>query len=46
MIIKKISIGKLNKFKEDSSLLTQDWVIEPKKKEFVIKSYTDNFLKN
>ena len=35
-IIKKISIGKLNKFKEDSSLLTQDWVIDPKKKVFQI----------
>ena len=31
-IVKKISIGKINKFKEDNSLLTQDWVMEPKKK--------------
>ena len=31
-IIKKISLGKLNKFKEESSLMTQDWVMEPKKK--------------
>ena len=31
-IVKKISIGKLNKFKEDNSLLTQAWVMEPKKK--------------
>ena len=31
-IIKKISIGKINKFKQDISLLTQDWVMEPKKK--------------
>ena len=31
-IIKKISIGKLNKFKEDNSLLNQPWVMEPKKK--------------
>ena len=31
-IIKKISIGKLNKFKEDNSLMTQAWVMEPKKK--------------
>ena len=31
-IAKKISIGKLNKFKEENSLMTQDWVIEPKKK--------------
>ena len=31
-IAKKISLGKINKFKEESSLLTQDWVMEPKKK--------------
>ena len=31
-ILKKISIGKLNKFKEDNSLLNQQWVMEPKKK--------------
>jgi len=31
-IIKKISLGKLNKFKEDNSLLNQAWVMEPKKK--------------
>jgi len=31
-IVKKISIGKINKFKEENALLTQDWVMEPKKK--------------
>ena len=31
-IIKKISLGKINKFKEENSLLNQQWVIEPKKK--------------
>ncbi len=31
-IAKKISLGKLNKFKEENSLLTQDWVMDPKKK--------------
>ena len=31
-IVKKISLGKINKFKEDNSLMTQDWVMEPKKK--------------
>jgi len=31
-IVKKISFGKLNKFKEDNSLLSQAWVMEPKKK--------------
>ena len=31
-IAKKISLGKMNKFKEENSLLTQAWVMEPKKK--------------
>ena len=31
-IVKKISLGKMNKFKEDNSLLSQAWVMEPKKK--------------
>ena len=31
-IAKKISIGKLSKFKEENSLMTQQWVMEPKKK--------------
>ena len=31
-IVKKIGLGKLNKFKEENSLMTQDWVMEPKKK--------------
>ena len=31
-IVKKISLGKINKFKEDNSLLNQPWVMEPKKK--------------
>jgi len=31
-IAKKISIGKMNKFKEENALLTQAWVMEPKKK--------------
>jgi elongation factor Ts len=31
-IVKKISIGKIKKFKEDNALLTQPWVMEPKKK--------------
>ena len=31
-IVNKIRIGKLNKFKEDNSLLNQQWVMEPKKK--------------
>ena len=31
-IVKKISLGKINKFKEENSLLNQAWVMEPKKK--------------
>ncbi|MDA8559845.1 translation elongation factor Ts [Candidatus Pelagibacter bacterium] len=31
-IAKKISLGKMSKFKEDNALLTQAWVMEPKKK--------------
>ena len=31
-IAKKISIGKMNKFREENALLTQAWVMEPKKK--------------
>ena len=31
-IAKKISIGKMNKFKEENALLSQSWVMEPKKK--------------
>ena len=29
-IAKKISLGKINKFKEENSLMTQNWVMEPK----------------
>jgi elongation factor Ts len=31
-IAKKISFGKMSKFKEENALLTQTWVMEPKKK--------------
>ena len=31
-IAKKISLGKINKFKEENSLMTQNWVMETKKK--------------
>ena len=31
-IAEKISLGKINKFKEENSLLSQAWVMEPKKK--------------
>ena len=31
-IAKKISFGKINKFKEENSLMSQDWVMEPKMK--------------
>ena len=45
-IAKKISIGKMNKFKEENSLLTQNWVMEPKKKvKDIIKELSINDLK-
>ena len=31
-IAQKISLGKMSKFKEENALLTQAWVMEPKKK--------------
>ena len=31
-ILQKISLGKINKFKEENSLLSQAWVMEPQKK--------------
>ncbi len=31
-IAKKISIGKINKFKDENSLMSQDWVMDPKMK--------------
>ena len=31
-IVKKIAIGKLNKFVSDNTLLNQEWIMEPKKK--------------
>ena len=31
-IAQKISLGKMNKYKEENALLTQAWVMEPKKK--------------
>mgnify|MGYP001406488828 FL=1 len=45
-IIKKISQGKLNKFKEENSLLTQQWVMDPKKKvQDIIKELSISDLK-
>ena len=45
-IIKKISMGKINKFKQDNSLLTQEWVMESKKKvKDIIKELAINDLK-
>ena len=31
-IAKKISLGKINKFKDENSLMSQDWVMDPKMK--------------
>ena len=45
-IVEKISLGKMNKFKEENSLLTQAWVMEPKKKvQDVLKELAINDLK-
>ena len=45
-IAKKISLGKMKKFKEENALLTQSWVMEPKKKvQDVLKELSINDLK-
>ena len=45
-IIKKISVGKLNKFKEENSLISQPWVMQPKKRvKDIIKDININDLK-
>ena len=45
-IAKKISLGKMNKFKEENALLTQAWVMEPKKKvQDILKELAVNDLK-
>ena len=45
-IIKKISLGKMNKFKEENALLSQAWVMEPKKKvQDVVKDLNISDLK-
>ncbi len=45
-IIKKISLGKLSKFKEENSLMTQNWVMEPKLKvKDVIKNLGEKNIK-
>ena len=45
-IAKKISLGKMKKFKEENSLLTQAWVMEPKKKvQDILKELAINDLK-
>jgi len=45
-ITEKISLGKINKFKEENSLLTQSWVMEPKKKvQDILKELSINDLK-
>ena len=41
-IAEKISLGKIKKFKEDNSLLTQDWVMEPKLKVKDVLSKVDS----
>ena len=45
-IVQKITLGKMNKFKDDNALLTQAWVMEPKKKvQDVVKDLNISDLK-
>jgi elongation factor Ts len=45
-IAKKISLGKMNKFREENALLSQAWVMEPKKKvQDVVKELSITDLK-
>jgi elongation factor Ts len=45
-IAQKISLGKINKFKEENALLSQSWVMEPKKKvQDIIKELSITDLK-
>ena len=45
-IAEKISLGKINKFKEENALLSQSWVMEPKKKvQEIVKELSINDLK-
>ena len=45
-IAQKISFGKINKFKEENALLSQAWVMEPKKKvKDILKDLSINDLK-
>ena len=45
-IAQKISLGKIKKFKEENSLLSQAWVMEPKKKvQDIVKELSINDLK-
>jgi len=45
-IARKISLGKINKFKEENALLSQAWVMEPKKKvQDIVKDLSINDLK-
>ena len=45
-IARKISLGKMNKFKQENALMTQAWVMEPKKKvQDVLKELAVNDLK-
>jgi elongation factor Ts len=45
-IAEKISVGKINKFKEENALMSQAWVMEPKKRvQDIIKDLSINDLK-
>ena len=44
-ILEKISLGRLNKFKEENALLTQNWVMDPKQKVDKVMKSIDKELK-
>ena len=44
-IVEKIALGRINKFKEENSLLTQNWVIDPKQKVDKVMKSIDKDLK-
>ena len=44
-IVEKIALGRLNKFKEENALLTQNWVMDPKQKVDKVMKSIDKELK-
>ena len=44
-ILEKIALGRLNKYKEENALLTQNWVMDPKQKVDKVMKSIDKELK-